>query len=61
MKNLFQSMPCGILIVDGDRRVQAVNNTLEQTFGISEVDVIDKRGGEALNCVHSSKSPKGCG
>ncbi|MCP4682972.1 MAG: sigma-54-dependent Fis family transcriptional regulator, partial [Desulfobacterales bacterium] len=40
---------------------QAVNNTLEQTFGISEVDVIDKRGGEALNCVHSSKSPKGCG
>ncbi len=61
LKNLFQSIPCGILIVDGDRRVQAVNDTLEQTFGIAEVKVVDKRGGEVLNCIHSSKSQKGCG
>ncbi|MGD8770971.1 MAG: PAS domain-containing protein, partial [Desulfobacterales bacterium] len=35
LKSLFESIPCGVLIIDGDRRVLAVNNVLEQTFGIS--------------------------
>ena len=61
LKTLFDSIPCGVLIVDRDRRIQAVNNVMERTFGISSVEVIDKRGGEALNCIHASESPKGCG
>ncbi|MFC1812395.1 sigma-54 interaction domain-containing protein [Thermodesulfobacteriota bacterium] len=61
LKNLFESIPCGVLIVDRDRRVQVINSVLEQTFGISEAEVIDKRGGEALGCIHAFKSPKGCG
>jgi len=61
LETLFESIPCGVLIVDGDRRVQAVNNVLEQTFGISEAEVIHKRGGEALRCVHAFDSPDGCG
>ncbi len=61
LKNLFESIPCGVLIVDSERRVQAVNNVLEQTFGISGAEVIDKRGGEALECIYSSANEKGCG
>ena len=61
LKTLFDSIPCGVLIVDRDRRIQAVNNVMERTFGISSVEVIDKRGGEALTCIHASESPKGCG
>ncbi len=61
LKNLFESIPCGVLIVDQDRRVQAVNNVLEQIFGISGADIIDQGGGKALSCVHESKSPQGCG
>jgi transcriptional regulator with PAS, ATPase and Fis domain len=61
LKNLFNSIPCGVLIVDSDRRVMAVNDVLKRTFGLSEVDTIGKRGGEALRCIHSSKSPDGCG
>jgi len=61
LKSLFESIPCGILIVDGDRRILAVNNVLEQTFGISEAEVMDHRGGEALRCVNAFKNPKGCG
>ena len=61
LKNLFESIPCGVLIVDRDRRVQAVNNVLERTFGISRAEAIDKRGGEALKCIHAFKSPEGCG
>jgi transcriptional regulator with PAS, ATPase and Fis domain len=61
LKSLFESIPCGVLIIDGDRRVLAVNNVLEQTFGISGAEVIDLRGGEALRCVNAFKDPKGCG
>ncbi len=61
LKTLFDSIPCGVLIVDRDRRIQAVNNVMERTFGISSGEVIDKRGGEALRCIHTSESPKGCG
>ncbi len=61
LKSLFESIPCGVLIVDGDRRILAVNNVLEQTFGISEAEVMDQRGGEALRCVNAFKNPKGCG
>jgi len=58
---LFESIPCGVLIVDGDRRVQAVNNLLERTFGVSNAEVFNKRGGEALHCIHASDDPQGCG
>ncbi len=61
LKNLFESIPCGVLIVDRDRRVQAVNNVMERTFGMSAAYAIGKRGGEALRCFNAFKSPKGCG
>jgi len=61
LNSLFGSIPCGVLVVDSDRRVQAVNNVVERTFGISEAEVKDKRGGEALNCIHAHKDSEGCG
>lgn len=61
LKNMFDAIPCGVLIVDGDRRIQAVNNIMEKTAGVSMADVIDKRGGEVLGCVHAFKSIDGCG
>ncbi len=61
LNTLFESIPCGVLIVDADRRVQAVNNLLERTFGVSMAEVINKRGGEALKCIHAFDSPEGCG
>ena len=61
LKNLFESLPCGVLIVDSERRVQAINNTVERTFGIHLSEVINRRGGEVLNCVHAFTADKGCG
>ncbi|MFA4917278.1 MAG: PAS domain-containing protein, partial [Syntrophales bacterium] len=61
LKNLFESIPCGVLVMDSERRVQALNNVLKQAFGISKFEVIDKRGGEVIKCVHAFKSPRGCG
>ena len=61
LRTLFEAIPCGVLIVNGDRRIRAVNHVLERTFGVSRATVLDKRGGEALKCIHSSESPEGCG
>ncbi len=60
-RTIFESIPGGILIVDQDRRVQAINKLLEQTFGISRAEVINKRAGEVLQCIHASEIPEGCG
>jgi transcriptional regulator with PAS, ATPase and Fis domain len=61
LKKLFESIPCGVLIVDRDRRIQAVNNVLVRALGISDAKAIDKRAGEVLSCIHAFKSQKGCG
>jgi transcriptional regulator with PAS, ATPase and Fis domain len=61
LQTLFESAPCGIVVVDQDRRVQAVNNLLERTFGLPRAEIVDRRYGEALRCIHASESPGGCG
>lgn len=61
LKSMFESIPCGVLVVDKERRVRAVNNALEKTFGISGEEALNRRGGEVLQCIHASESPKGCG
>ena len=61
LKNLFESIPCGVFIIDGERRVQAINNVLEQAFHTSRIDVINHRTGEVLKCTQANKKPKGCG
>ncbi|MCP4676189.1 MAG: PAS domain S-box protein [Deltaproteobacteria bacterium] len=61
LKTLFEAIPCGVLVVDKDRRVKAVNDALKQGFGLSEADVVNMRSGEVLRCVHADNSPEGCG
>lgn len=61
LKSMFESLPCGVLIVDSERRVQAVNDATERTFGISLKEVENRRAGEALKCINSGRDPGGCG
>jgi sigma-54 dependent transcriptional regulator, acetoin dehydrogenase operon transcriptional activator AcoR len=61
LKNLFDSMPCGLMVLDKERRIQAINNILERTFGICVSAVMMQKGGDALRCIHALSSKKGCG
>ncbi len=61
LENLFESIPCGVLVFDAERRIKSVNNVLEQTFRISKTEVIDECVGNALRCIHASENPEGCG
>ncbi len=61
LNSMFESIPCGVLIVDEERRVRALNNALERTFGIPREAALNRRGGEVLKCINAFKSPEGCG
>jgi len=60
LKTLFESIPCGVLVVNEEGYVQAVNNVLERTFGTDRVKLISKRPGDVLRCVHATEGA-GCG
>jgi transcriptional regulator with PAS, ATPase and Fis domain len=61
LKSLFDSIPCGVLIVDQDRRVHAINNVLERAAGVPKSEEIKRRSGEVLKCIHALQSEEGCG
>ncbi|MCP4575989.1 MAG: AAA domain-containing protein [Deltaproteobacteria bacterium] len=61
LKGLFSAIPCGVLIVDAERKVLVVNSVIERIFGVSDADVTGMSGGEVLRCVHVQDSPGGCG
>ncbi len=61
LKGLFAAIPCGVMIVDCDRRVLVVNSVIERIFGVSDQAVTGMSGGEVLRCLHAQDSPDGCG
>jgi len=54
LSTLFHSLPCGILVVDEERRVHAVNHPLKNILGISTEKIVGNKTGRALGCVYSS-------
>jgi len=58
---LVNSLPCGLVVVDRNGRVLAVNNISERVLMISKQTVIGKGTGNVLGCLHVSDHPKGCG
>jgi len=58
---LVNSLPCGLVVVDRNGLVRAVNNISERVLMISKQTVIGKGTGNVLGCLHVSDHPKGCG
>ena len=61
VKNLMDSLPCGVIVVDEKSHVKALNNILEKKVGTTKQLVLGKGSGNALGCVRASEHPKGCG
>ncbi len=49
-----------VMVVSGERRVLAANQTMADMLGKSERDMFGLLGGEAIDCVNS-RNPGGCG
>ncbi len=61
LKTLFNAIPCGVLLLDHDRRIYAANDFFLKTYGISGDAVLSKRPGDAIGCIVASRTVEGCG
>ncbi len=61
LRKVFDAIPAVLVIVDNDVRILHVNTTASATLGLDISKVYHKRGGEVLNCIHSTDAPEGCG
>jgi PAS domain S-box-containing protein len=58
---IYENAPVIMLLVDVERRVRKANKYARQFAGASDAELIGRRGGEALRCVHAPDDPRGCG
>jgi hypothetical protein len=58
--HLFNAIPVPLFIVDDDVRILDSNAAAQRIFGLSNVEIRSRRGGEVLHCLNS-RNPEGCG
>ena len=62
MAQMIETMPDFVLVLNPQRQILAINHTLMRTFGVTDPwQILGKRPGEALGCIHSSDGLDGCG
>ena len=62
MAQMIETMPDFVLVLNTQRQILAINQTLMRTFGVTDPwQILGKRPGEALGCIHSDEGPDGCG
>jgi len=58
---ILDAIPLPIFLVDEDIGVHELNRAASRTFGIDREQVLNRRGGDVLHCLHATESPHGCG
>ncbi len=60
-KTLFHSIPLGVLLLNSERKIVAINDFMLQTFGAAEAKFIGGSIGKILNCINSDAGENFCG
>lgn len=58
---VLDALPQPVLVVDEDVRIAYANAEALKLLQASPGDVLRRRGGDALHCIHSIEHPDGCG
>ena len=62
LKQLLNAVPDLLMILNGQRQIIFANQSLLNKLGCGSTrDVLGRRSGEVLNCIHAKESPGGCG
>lgn len=61
LKSVFDALPSLIFVVDEDVRIQEYNAAAAGFLSAEGADVLKRRGGEALRCLHAADVKEGCG
>jgi PAS domain-containing protein len=60
-RSLFNAIPSFAFVVDDDVRIQEYNTAASELLSDERAAVLNRRGGEALHCLHANEVPEGCG
>jgi PAS domain-containing protein len=61
LRRFLDAIPSFVLVVDEDVRILDYNAAATGLLGASQKEVLRRRSGEVLNCLHSTDAPGGCG
>ncbi len=61
LTTLFSSAPLGMILIDSERRVIAVNDFMKQAFGVSKASLVDANIGKIISCIDEASRPNTCG
>ncbi|NOY05197.1 MAG: PAS domain S-box protein, partial [Chlorobi bacterium] len=61
LQAVFDSNPIALFVLDSDRRVREFNRAAASLSRFREDDLINRRPGEIMNCIHHLDVPEGCG
>lgn len=58
---LCDAFPAPVLVVDEDVRIYAYNRAAEEIVGKEPRAVLERRGGDVMECLRAESTPGGCG
>ncbi len=61
LKNALDAMPNMVMILNSNRQIVAANRKLLKILSASQGQLVEKRPGEAINCIRIKDWPDGCG
>ena len=62
VRTMLAAIPDIVLVLNKRRQIVFANETCLKMFGMSQLsEVLGKRTGELLGCVHATETPGGCG
>ena len=61
LQAMFDAAPVGMLLVDENMIVRRVNSAISRMLRREYAQIINRRIGDALGCLHSASGSKGCG
>lgn len=60
-KSILDAIPAFVFAVNEDMRIIEYNSAAAGLLDGNLINVINRRAGEALHCIHSHEVPEGCG
>src|ERR1039457_3677917 len=61
LRQVLDALPNMAMILNSNRQIVAVNESLLTTLNVSIGQVVEKRPGEAVGCIRAKDGPDGCG
>jgi nitrogen fixation/metabolism regulation signal transduction histidine kinase len=61
LREVLNAMPGMVLVLNSNRQIVSANRAVLEILKVAINDVLEKRPGEAVGCIHAKGGPDGCG